>query len=123
MDKISEYCLGEYCFCGRLAVKKIAEVILLDEEQDRHQLSQYVCLEHFDRVMKPYLYKAENNPLVAAILKINLYEELIKSDSVNNLLKQAEKSPSSMGVDNLDNSHSDLYDISNQLRDDTTNKK
>jgi hypothetical protein len=53
-----DYCLGEKCRCGKPAVRKIEEVIF-DNEDSRHPLTQYVCQEHFNEVLRPYLRKSE----------------------------------------------------------------
>ncbi len=56
-NTISKYCEGEKCFCGKLSVKKISEVILDDENQERHPYTQYVCQSCFDKALRPYLIK------------------------------------------------------------------
>ena len=52
---VSIYCQGEKCFCGKDAVKKISEVILPDEDQTKHELTQYVCIDCFNKALRPYL--------------------------------------------------------------------
>lgn len=55
---VSQCCIGEKCPCGKDATKKIQEVILSDDPHpERHGYSQYVCSEHFDLFLRPYLKK------------------------------------------------------------------
>jgi len=62
---VSASCEGEKCRCGKPAVKKIEEVIMWDDPNKmRHPFTQYVCKEHFDEVMRPYL-KRESPSLPA----------------------------------------------------------
>ena len=54
-----------------------------------------------------------NTPLVS----VSALEQIIKSDSVYTLLRYGNKSPSSSGVDDCDDSdYMDLYDICCELR-------
>jgi len=59
---VSVYCQGEKCHCGKPAVKKISEVILPDEDKMRHELTQYVCGEHFDKAVRPYVKYPDHTP-------------------------------------------------------------
>ena len=49
---VSECCEGERCMCGQPAVRKIAEVVFHDDPlPGRHELTAYVCADHFIMVM------------------------------------------------------------------------
>lgn len=51
-----ENCLtGEKCRCGKDATHKISEEILPHEDQNRHPLTQYVCDDHFNEALRPYV--------------------------------------------------------------------
>lgn len=50
----SAACVGERCFCGKPAVKKVGEEMLFDEPNpSRHNLTAYVCAEHYSQIMGP----------------------------------------------------------------------
>jgi hypothetical protein len=54
MTYISTACEGERCFCGQPAVKKIGEEIMFDDPNPhRHNLTAYVCAEHYAQIMGP----------------------------------------------------------------------
>lgn len=47
-------CVGERCFCGKPAAKKVGEEIPIDDPQPyRHNLTAYVCAEHYAQLMGP----------------------------------------------------------------------
>ena len=49
---VSECCEGARCMCGQPAVRKIAEVVFHDDPlPGRHELTAYVCADHFIMVM------------------------------------------------------------------------
>ena len=49
---VSATCEGEVCFCGSPAVRKIGEEIPYDDPMpNRHNLTAYVCAEHFAMVL------------------------------------------------------------------------
>lgn len=51
---ISEACEGETCFCGAPAMRKVGETIFDDDPQPiRHELTAYLCGEHFAQIMGP----------------------------------------------------------------------
>ena len=51
-EEISKYCESEKCFCGKQAYKKISEVIFDDDKfPNRHELTCYVCEDHFNTMM------------------------------------------------------------------------
>ena len=82
---VSKYCEGEKCHCGKPSVKKISEVILPDENQIKHELSQYVCQEHFDKALRPYLFKNTEHTLeeYERLISSNQFYQLIKDSSEN----------------------------------------
>jgi hypothetical protein len=50
----SKACIGERCFCGLPAAKKVGEEILFDDPNpDRHNLTRYVCARHYAQLMGP----------------------------------------------------------------------
>lgn len=52
---VSGYCEGEKCFCGKDAKHKISEVLFEDDPNPlRHELTSYVCCDHFQMVMGNY---------------------------------------------------------------------
>lgn len=54
MVRPSAACIGEICFCGRPAAKKIGEEILFDDPlPNRHNLTRYVCADHYAQIMGP----------------------------------------------------------------------
>jgi hypothetical protein len=56
MDRpfVSATCGGERCRCGKPAVKKVGEEIPFDDPTpDRHNLTAYVCAEHYAELMGP----------------------------------------------------------------------
>lgn len=51
---ISGCCEGERCFCGKPAEHKVEETIFPDDPmQYRHELTAYICHEHFRQIMGP----------------------------------------------------------------------
>lgn len=51
---VSECCEGELCFCGKPAMRKVGETIFDDDPHPiRHELTAYVCGEHFAQIMGP----------------------------------------------------------------------
>ena len=51
---VAPQCLGEKCRCGKPATHKVEEVIFdNDPEPLRHELTVYVCCEHFAWLMGP----------------------------------------------------------------------
>jgi hypothetical protein len=41
---VSKACIGERCWCGAPAVKKVGEEILFDDPNpNRHNLTSYIC--------------------------------------------------------------------------------
>lgn len=50
---VSASCIGEKCsICGKPATKKVGEEIPEDDPiQNRHNLTAYVCEEHFNMIM------------------------------------------------------------------------
>jgi len=53
---ISKTCIGEKCsVCGKTATNKLGEEIPYDDPYpNRHNLTAYVCAEHFDMIVRPY---------------------------------------------------------------------
>jgi hypothetical protein len=53
---ISKTCIGEKCsVCGKSATNKLGEEIPYDDPYpNRHNLTAYVCAEHFDMIVRPY---------------------------------------------------------------------
>ena len=48
----SRACVGEKCWCGAAAAKKIGEEILFDDPMPtRHNLTAYVCASHYAQMM------------------------------------------------------------------------
>ncbi|WGM31453.1 hypothetical protein [Brevundimonas sp. NIBR11] len=51
---VSACCKGERCICGRPAIRKIGEEIMPDDPAPiRHNLTAYVCAEHFALLLGP----------------------------------------------------------------------
>ena len=51
---VSKACVGEHCWCGDPAVKKVGEEILFDDPMPRrHNLTAYICAEHYTQLMGP----------------------------------------------------------------------
>jgi hypothetical protein len=47
-------CVGERCWCGQPAAKKVGEEIAFDDPMpNRHNLTAYVCAEHYAQLMGP----------------------------------------------------------------------
>lgn len=59
VDFISGTCKGEKCtVCGKDAYRKVGEQIPFDDPHKmRHELTAYVCKEHFEMVLMPYKYR------------------------------------------------------------------
>lgn len=54
MAFISMCCEGERCFCGLPAEHKVGETIFMDDPMpNRHELTAYLCHEHFRQIMGP----------------------------------------------------------------------
>lgn len=52
-------CEGEVCFCGKPAIRKLGEEIFSDDPiPNRHNLTSYVCGEHFAMVLGPVAAKS-----------------------------------------------------------------
>jgi hypothetical protein len=52
--KPSKTCIGECCWCGAPAAKKVGEEIPFDDPNpNRHNLTSYVCAEHYAQLMGP----------------------------------------------------------------------
>jgi len=52
MTQINRSFIGEKCFCGKDAKHKIAEVVFDDDPNPaRHELTTYICDEHFQMIM------------------------------------------------------------------------
>jgi hypothetical protein len=53
---VSGSCQGEVCsVCGKPATNKLEETIFWDDPYpNRHNLTAYVCREHFDMIVRPY---------------------------------------------------------------------
>jgi hypothetical protein len=50
----SRACIGEKCWCGAAAVKKVGEEILFDDPNPaRHNLTSYICARHYAELMGP----------------------------------------------------------------------
>ena len=56
---ISRCCIGEKCsVCGNPATDKIGEEIMPDDPHPiRHNLTAYVCKNHFNMILRPRLWK------------------------------------------------------------------
>lgn len=55
---ISGYCQGEKCFCGNDACHKVGEEIFDDDPSpNRHNLTSYVCCEHFQMIFGQFAVK------------------------------------------------------------------
>jgi hypothetical protein len=51
---VSVACAGEKCYCGQPAEHKIEETIFADDPMPhRHELTTYLCHEHFRTIMGP----------------------------------------------------------------------
>lgn len=51
---ISASCAGEFCTCGRPAVRKVEEAIMSDDpHRNRHPYTAYVCADHYAYIMGP----------------------------------------------------------------------
>ena len=51
---ISAACRGETCWCGEPAAKKVGEEIPFDDPMPvRHNLTAYICAEHYAQLMGP----------------------------------------------------------------------
>ena len=51
---VSAACIGETCWCGQPAAKKVGEEILFDDPQpNRHNLTRYICAQHYAQLMGP----------------------------------------------------------------------
>lgn len=51
---VSAACQGERCWCGQPAAKKVGEEILFDDPMPRrHNLTSYICGEHYAQLMGP----------------------------------------------------------------------
>lgn len=52
-EYVSACCAGEVCsVCGKDATNKLAEVIFFDDPYpNRHELTAYVCKEHFRMIV------------------------------------------------------------------------
>lgn len=49
---ISKSCEGELCFCGKSAEHKVEETIFSDDPNpNRHNLTSYICHDHFKQIM------------------------------------------------------------------------
>lgn len=52
--EVSAACVGEKCYCGAPAAKKVGEEILFDDPNpDRHNLTSYICARHYAELMGP----------------------------------------------------------------------
>jgi hypothetical protein len=50
----SRACIGEMCWCGAPAAKKVGEEILFDDPKPaRHNLTRYICAQHYAQLMGP----------------------------------------------------------------------
>ncbi len=63
---VSFTCDGELCHCGAPAVRKVGEEIPVDDPHPaRHNLTSYVCAEHYIELMGPaaerQLYPPQEN--------------------------------------------------------------
>jgi hypothetical protein len=58
---VSRSCGGETCtLCGKPATKKVGEEILSDDPNPfRHNMTAYVCSEHFMMIFSPGEYRRE----------------------------------------------------------------
>ena len=55
---VSAACAGERCYCGELAEHKVEETIFADDPiPHRHELTAYLCHEHFCQIMGPVAKK------------------------------------------------------------------
>lgn len=46
--------VGEKCYCGKDAVRKVEETIFHDDPwPNRHPFTAYLCAEHFRQIMGP----------------------------------------------------------------------
>lgn len=51
---VSETCIGEVCWCGEPAVRKVGEEFAYDEPNpQRHNLTRYICAHHYAELMGP----------------------------------------------------------------------
>ena len=51
---VSDTCMGETCWCGQPAVRKVGEEFAPDEPNPiRHNLTRYICAEHYAQLMGP----------------------------------------------------------------------
>lgn len=47
-------CEGQFCFCGKPAVRKVGEEIMRDDPYPvRHNLTSYICGDHYIQLMGP----------------------------------------------------------------------
>jgi hypothetical protein len=51
---VSATCEGETCWCGKPAIRKVGEEIPIDDPMPhRHNLTVYICAEHYSQLMGP----------------------------------------------------------------------
>lgn len=63
---VSATCEGELCRCGRAAVRKVGEEIPCDDPRPRrHNLTAYVCAEHYAEIMGPVGAEQVGMPIAA----------------------------------------------------------
>lgn len=78
---ISDTCAGETCWCGQPAVRKVGEEFAPDEPNPiRHNLTRYICAEHYAQLMGP-----------AGARQVGLYAE--RRFEVHQLVKRKEGLP------------------------------
>lgn len=76
--------LGEKCFCGMEATHKIAEVVLDgDPLPNRHELTGFVCCEHFNMLFGYCGHSVKEEELGISSLAYRLKNALIKDLSKN----------------------------------------
>lgn len=99
---ISATAQGERCWCGKAAIRKVGEEIPYDDPQpNRHNLTAYICEEHFLQLMghgaerqlgmKP---KPRAAQFLADVLNINVTDlpedeldfPVIEGDSINDAI-------------------------------------
>lgn len=59
MHFVSATCRGERCRCGEAATHKVGEEIAHDDPMPaRHNLTAYVCCEHYQQIMGPTMTRS-----------------------------------------------------------------
>jgi len=80
--------LGEVCtVCGREATRKVGEESTINEPIIGHNLTAHLCKEHFNMVIRPYLYKEQRESIIERLRNllspfINYFRTLEKQEHI-----------------------------------------